>query len=609
MARVARVVPALALAGIVVFAQTVGAETSGLSGAASAAGPSSDSGPESLASLLSSGDRERYRRIFALQAEGRFESADKLISALDDPLLLGHVQAQRYLHPTAYRSSFRELADWLSRYADHPDARRIHELALGRMPEGAAAPQQPAASPASLTAPPRGAGRSYRSPQERSEAEWEAVKALKGKLREAVSDDKLAEAKALLEAKATRKLLDPVEIDQGYAKIAAARFYGGSDKAALALASKVAARSGKDVPIAHWIAGLAAWRLGDYAQAAEQFRGFAQSERASRWSAAAGAFWAARARERLGESFNQQFWLLRAALQSNTFYGLLARRTLTAELSFDFRPQRLSPESAALLAESGEGRRALALLQAGQGERAMDELLRVGGWAEPEVARALVAAANAVGEPAQAYRLGARLDRFQQTFETAGLDAALYPIPPWEPRQGFEVDRALIYAMIRKESRFDPKAVSPFGAAGLMQVMPATASYIDGEDYSGDRAKALLDPSLNLELGQRYIGKLLESKAIGGDLFHLAAAYNGGPGLLGRWKKALAEVEDPLLFIEILPALETRVFIEHVLTNLWIYRTRLGQPTPSLDALAQGDWPRYESLDPQTIRVARRGAN
>ena len=51
------------------------------------------------------------------------------------------------------------------------------------------------------------------------------------------------------------------------------------------------------------------------------------------------------------------------------------------------------------------------------------------------------------------------------------------------------------------------------------------------------------------------------------------------------------------MFIESIPASETRDFIERVLSNLWMYRERLGQPTPSLDALAAGDLPVYKALD------------
>jgi len=67
--------------------------------------------------------------------------------------------------------------------------------------------------------------------------------------------------------------------------------------------------------------------------------------------------------------------------------------------------------------------------------------------------------------------------------------------------------------------------------------------------------------------------------------------------------------DDPLLFIEALPSKETRLFIERVLTNLWIYRHRLGQPAPSLERLAGGDWPRYEALDGTRAEVAQNGSN
>ncbi|MDH3916568.1 MAG: hypothetical protein OEU25_00170, partial [Rhodospirillales bacterium] len=64
--------------------------------------------------------------------------------------------------------------------------------------------------------------------------------------------------------------------------------------------------------------------------------------------------------------------------------------------------------------------------------------------------------------------------------------------------------------------------------------------------------------------------------------------------------------DDPLLFIESLPARETRLFIERVLSNFWIYRARLGQPSPSLDSAAAGDWPGYAALDGASQEIAHR---
>ena len=81
-------------------------------------------------------------------------------------------------------------------------------------------------------------------------------------------------------------------------------------------------------------------------------------------------------------------------------------------------------------------------------------------------------------------------------------------------------------------------------------------------------------------------------------------AYNGGPGNLNKWQRKMDYKGDPLLFIESLPSRETRLFIERVLANLWIYRQRLGQPAPSLDGIVSGDWPLYVALDTETHELA-----
>jgi soluble lytic murein transglycosylase-like protein len=111
--------------------------------------------------------------------------------------------------------------------------------------------------------------------------------------------------------------------------------------------------------------------------------------------------------------------------------------------------------------------------------------------------------------------------------------------------------------------------------------------------------RELYRPEVNMDLGQRYLAYLLEHGRVRGDLFRLLAAYNGGPGNLGKWLRQIDDQGDPLLFIESLPSHETRVFIERVLSNMWIYRARLGQAAPSLDAIAAGDWPGYAALDGQ----------
>ena len=105
--------------------------------AALSAPETGDDASVSVPLALSKRDAELYEQIFAVQEQGRWKDADNLISRLSDDLLMGHVLAQRYLHPTAYRSRYKELKDWLALYADHPQAPRIYKLALQRLREAA----------------------------------------------------------------------------------------------------------------------------------------------------------------------------------------------------------------------------------------------------------------------------------------------------------------------------------------------------------------------------------------------------------------------------------------------------------------------------------------
>ena len=79
--------------------------------------------------ILSKFDSRRYRAIFRIQREGNWRIADRLIGTIKDPILMGHVLAQRYLHPTKYRTNYKEFKAWLEKYNDHPEARRIYRLA------------------------------------------------------------------------------------------------------------------------------------------------------------------------------------------------------------------------------------------------------------------------------------------------------------------------------------------------------------------------------------------------------------------------------------------------------------------------------------------------
>jgi soluble lytic murein transglycosylase len=173
-------------------------------------------------------------------------------------------------------------------------------------------------------------------------------------------------------------------------------------------------------------------------------------------------------------------------------------------------------------------------------------------------------------------------------------DGPLVPMPRLRPAGGFSIDPTLVYALTRVESNFDTGAISAAGARGLMQIMPATAQYITGNMlYAADR---LHEPSSNLAIGQRYITYLARQDGIDNDLLRILASYNSGPGNFSRWGAELQDHGDPLLFIEAIPVVETRAFVQRALVYSWIYAARMHLPAASLDALSAGDFPRFTPL-------------
>lgn len=572
------------------------------------------------AALLTDEDAARYRRIFDQQDRAEWDAADAEIRVLKDKRLLGHVLRQRLLHPDR-KASFDELNDWLHRYSDLPGAERLHQLALRRQPTGGRAPKAPQHDEEKLTGSlERLAGaRPLADDGDEGEAETLSVAprsrtssarrradmAAISRFSDLLRAGKPGAALKLLGDDEVSRQLDAVQYDTARARIAAALYYEGEVSQALSLASASAARSGEVVTDSHWIAGLAAWRLKQYDRAARHFDALVAARPRSPWTLAAGAYWAARAHARKGRHDEARAQLATAARFPHTFYGLIAGRTLGTPQALNWQLPELTGRHLAALAERVGGARAVALLQVGQTDTAERELRRIHPRGNALIEQALVVLADRAGFASLALRVGNAVT----APDGAPYDAALFPLPHWQPRTGFTVDRALVFAVMRQESRFDPRMVSSAGATGLMQIIPATAEHVAGrhEDL-GDKdteRSALFDPANNMDLGQRYLAELMTMPEIGNNLFLMAAAYNAGPGTLSKWRRQMDDVTDPLLFIESLPYAETRDYPRKVLANYWIYRMRLGQPTTSLDAVAAGGWPVYMPVDTRPTQVAQ----
>ncbi len=338
---------------------------------------------------------------------------------------------------------------------------------------------------------------------------------------------------------------------------------------------------------ANWLAGLEAWQRGDFAAAAQAFSRDAENPENDPWDQSKASFWVARAYLRAKQPDKVSPWLKRAARNPLTFYGQLATRALGIAPEIDWSAPKLSKVHGEQLLRARSGKRALALLQVGQPAMAEKELLLLQSKAKDELDAALLAVSQAANLPSLALKMGAT----QRLYGDSVIPAALYPVPSWKPEGGFTLDRALLYAVMRQESGFNPTAVSGDGAIGLMQIMPETGKKL------GFAPGELRDPAKSITAGQKYLEWLLAMKLVDSDLVFAGIAYNAGPGKLQKWKKASRAGDDALMFLETLPAKETRQFVKRVLAAYWIYQERLGQDTPTLKALATGGWPRYTAQD------------
>ena len=333
---------------------------------------------------------------------------------------------------------------------------------------------------------------------------------------------------------------------------------------------------------AAWISGLASWRLNDCEAASRAFREVASIARERELSAGA-YYWAARA-EQACRRPRSVAPLLRAAARSNeSFYGLLAREAL----GLDTRLSPGTPRVSASVDNLPNVHRALELIKIGERAMAEEMLRHQARIGRPAEHQALVEVAKRLELPGAQFWLahngqpGAVVDPRDR-----------YPTPRWTPLTGWRVDPALAFAHVIQESTFRADAVSPAGAVGLMQVLPATAQDMALARSLPFSRASLTDPSYNLEFGQSFIEQMRRSPSTGGQLPRMMAAYNAGPTPVARWAW-IPDRGDPLVWIESIPYWETRYYVPAVFRNMWVYQGLAGAETPTLDALVQHRWPAF----------------
>ncbi len=489
---------------------------------------------------LSEHDEAAYRDAFAAIEAGDWRAVGTALSRAEDDVLEGAVRG-RMLLARSYRPDWAQYTTWLNRYGEYGMADAVYERAMD--------------------------SRRRRSRARAPEPQSGRARALPGTA-PAIPDDNSA-ARIAMERIAER--------------------IGASDDdgaRALAYAQLSGPRAGQ----ASWQLGIIAFRRRDYAEAARQFETSAQWPHHGGWAAAAAHYWAARARLAAGESHGIVQHLEAAAERPWTFYGQLAEAQLGRDSALNFEPPEVDGDTLARFVERyPAARRAAALAQLGRLSEVESEMRRLHLDLASDDDRAFLALAIALEAPSAQLRAA----------EYGGRDVAVgfCPTNTFEPDDGFSLDRALLYAVVRQESHFNPKAVSVSNARGLMQLLPSTARDMDRSTNYRRHPAALFEPGLNMRLGQSYLRWLMSEFHNDGDLGRIFASYNGGPGWLSRWLATQAPDIDPLLLLETMPRAESRDYAERALSHMTLCRKRYGQPTPELDRLAAGDAAIYAPLD------------
>lgn len=285
-------------------------------------------------------------------------------------------------------------------------------------------------------------------------------------------------------------------------------------------------------------------------------------------------YWQGRAAEAAGRGQEARAAYGRAAEQSTSYYGQLARAKLgLPQIELNGAPRGRSAERLEIV-------RATALLyELGERELAIPILSDMGDNGDPDALAGLGELTARAGDARGMLLMGkSALNR--------GLpfDHYAYPVNgiPSFRQVGPEVEPSIVYAIARQESAFNPAVVSPAQAYGLMQVTPEAGRYVCKRAGIGfDLSRMKTDPVYNAMLGAAELGGLLEDYR--GSYILTFAAYNAGRGSVKKWIDRYGDPRDPKVdavdWVELIPFSETRNYVQRIMENLQVYRARFGGGT------------------------------
>ncbi|NJM30716.1 MAG: lytic transglycosylase domain-containing protein [Rhizobiales bacterium] len=352
-------------------------------------------------------------------------------------------------------------------------------------------------------------------------------------------------------------------------------------KTAYAIARAHGFDSGPNAVEGEFLAGWIALRsLQDPERAMPHFKKLADVA-PTRTEKARAKYWIGRTYAALGDKTSAASAYRDAAQHSTVYYGQLAREQIGLGSEPEKIPSGAASADARARVDGDEVIRAFKMVQAAKDKSSLGMFLwpistRFDGADEMNAAAAIV---HKAGGTTMSLRLAKA-----SAARNIDIDDWGYPVkamPAWK-QIGKPVEKALVYGLSRQESEFDPKAGSKVGAQGLMQLMPGTAKLV-ARQYRLSYAPSKLtgDPAYNVKLGAAHLADLVED--YNGSYVLTLVAYNAGPRRSREWVAEYGDPRngqvDPIDWVESIPFQETRQYVQKVLQNTHIYRSRLAPNT------------------------------
>lgn len=326
----------------------------------------------------------------------------------------------------------------------------------------------------------------------------------------------------------------------------------------------------------HFTAGWLALRFLNDPRTALQHFGNVATNQTHPATIARGYYWQGRAWEALGSAANARTQYQTASEYGTAYYGQLASAKLGMKsVKLKSAPAANAAQRAAFARDEGVmifkllekfDKSNLSIALAYDLAERLPDAAQLGQLSELAKSNGDARAMTTIGRVA--LNRGVRLE--VEAYPTIG-------IPNYRPITA-DVDRALVYAITRQESAFHATARSRAGATGLMQVMPATGTTISRRTGTPLDPARLHHPTVNVQFGAAELRSLLDNYQ--NNYVLTFAGYNAGRGNVSKWIAQYGDPRDPSVdpidWVERIPFSETRNYVQRVMENVQVYKSRFG---------------------------------